>query len=226
MPVCLSKLFPLVMLLPPVLSAQKVEVVDGNVVFVDSKGLRHQKTKSGRDADAELAPDNTFIVFARQAHTFTPDTHVSVIKESEIWTVSTTEGSEPQRLYTRPSRDPEFKHVLTSPKLSLDSKSVYFMSDFSVTSGALWRLDLATRRAKMLIAGAVDYGIIRGGTRNGQLIVQKRSTCTEPLGEEKFSHACYPFFLSTSEGRLLKRVARDGSDLNVLLHQYADFSRE
>jgi hypothetical protein len=226
MAACLPRLFRVVILLPAVLSAQKAEIVGGNVVFVDSQGLRHQKTKLGVDADANLAPDNTFIVFARQAHTLTPDTHVRVIKESEIWMVSTTEGSEPQRLYARSSRDPEWKHILTSPKVSLDSKSVYFMSDFSATSGALWRLDLVTRKAKMLIAGAVDYGIIPSGSRSGQLIVQQRSTCTEPLAEEKFSHACYPFFLFTSEGRSLRRVADDGSDLKALLRLYAESRRQ
>jgi hypothetical protein len=222
MDACLQRLFQVGLLLPAVLFAQKAEIVGGNVVFVDSQGLRHQKTKLGMDAEANLAPDNTFIVFARQAHTFTPDTYVRVIKESEIWMVSTTEGSEPQRLYSRPSADPEWKHVLTSPKVSLDSKSVYFMSDFSVTSGALWRLDLPTRRAKMLIAGAVDYGIIPSGSRRGQLIVQQRSSCTEPLGEGNFSHACYPYFLFTSEGRSVRHVADDGSDLSALLHQYGE----
>lgn len=219
---CVPWLFRVVILLPAVLSAQKAEIVGGNVVFVDAQGLRHQKTNLGVDADASLAPDNTSIVFARQAHTLTPDTHVRVIKESEIWLVSTTEGSQPLRLYARPSPDPEWKHVLTSPKISLDSKSVYFMSDFSATSGALWRLDFVTKKAKMLIAGAVDYGIISSGSRSGQLIVQQRSTCTEPLGEEKFSHACYPFFLFTSEGRSLSRIADDGSDLKTLMKLYAE----
>lgn len=217
------RLLGLVMWLPFVLTAQKAEIVGGNVVFVDSDGLRHQKTKLGTDADADLAPDNTFVVFARQTHAFTPDTHVRVIKESEIWMVSTTADSEPQRLYARPSSDPEWKHVLSSPKVSLDNKGVYFMSDFSATSGALWRLDLVTKRAKMLIPGAVGFGIIRRGYRSGQLIVQRRSTCTEPLGEDKFSHACYPYFLFTSEGRLLRRVADDGSDLDALLRQYTEF---
>lgn len=208
-------------MLPTVLSAQKAEIVDGNVIFVDSQGLRHQKTKFGIDADANLAPDNSFIVFARQTTTFTPDTHARVIKESEIWMVSTTD-SEPHRLYARPSPASEWKHKLDSPKVSLDSKSVYFMSDFTLTAGALWKLDLVTRRAKMLIAGAVDYGIIRSGSRTGQLIVQQRSTCTEPLGENKFSHACYPYFLFTAEGRSAKRVADDDSDLNALLRLYAE----
>jgi hypothetical protein len=149
---------------------------------------------------------------------------VRVIEESEIWVVSTTEGGEPQRLYARPSPDPEFKHELTSPKVSLDSKSVYFMSDFSVTAGALWRLDLVTRKAKMLVAGAVGYGIIRSGSRRRQLIVQQRSTCTEPLAEDKaFSHACYPFFLFTPQGRLVSRIADESWGLDALLRQYAKF---
>jgi hypothetical protein len=223
MTIWLLRLLGLVMWLPLALSAQKAEIVCGNVVFVNSAGLRQQKTKLGTDADADLAPDNTFIVFARQTHAFTPDTHVRVIKESEIWIVSTTADSEPQRLYARPSSDPEWKHVLSSPKASPDSKSVYFMSDFSATSGALWRLDLVPKRAKMLIAGAVGFGIIRSGHRSGQLIVQRRSTCTEPLGEDKFSHACYPYFLFTPEGRLLRRVADDGSDLNALVRRYTEF---
>ena len=216
------KLFRLFIFLPAVLSAQKAEIVDGNVMFVNSQGLRHQKTKLGRDADATIAPDNTFIVFARQTHTLTPDTHVRVVKESEIWMVSTRDGGEPQRLYAWPSSDPEFKHRLDSPKVSLDSKSVYFMSDFSVTSGALWKLDLVTRKAKVLIPGAIGYGIIRSGPRTGQLIVQRRSTCTEPQGDETFSHACYPFFLFSSDGRSLKRVADDGSDVSTLLRSFAE----
>lgn len=219
---CPPRLFRLVIFLPIVLFAQKAEIVAGNVVFVDSQGFRHQKTKLGRDADASIAPDNTFIVFARQTHTLTPDTHVRVVKEGEIWMVSTTEGSEPHRLYAWPSVYPEFEHRLDSPKVSLDSKSVYFMSDYYVTAGALWRLDLLTRKAKVLIPGAIDYGIIRSGPRSGQLVVQRRSTCTEPQGDETFSHACYPFFLFTSDGRSLKRVAEDGSDLTALLRSYAD----
>lgn len=49
----------------------------------------------------------------------------------------------------------------------------------------------------------------------------ERSTCTEPIGEEKFSHACFSYFL-TSEGRSVRHAADVGSDLGALLRLYAE----
>ncbi len=207
----------LIGILAPPACAQKAEVIGGNVVWVDAHGFHHQKTKSRADLEAVVAADGTLIVFVRRTE---PDTADGEITASEVWMVGTAEGSEPQRLYARQSADGAWGRVLGSLQVSPDSKSVYFMSDYSATAGALWRLDLGSRRASLLLTGAAEYGIIRSGDRRGQLIVQRRSVC----GQSPEETNCYPYFLFTAEGRLLQQVGDDGADLDALLREYGGTS--
>ena len=207
--------------LPFALMAQRAEIKDKNVVFLDAAGVAHQLTQSGRDADANLSPDQKTIVFARQVWGETADTHVPVVTESEIRVTPVDGKTQGRRLFSRPAGDAEWQHVLDAPAFSPDGRRVYFMSDFAATSGALWKLDLSTGHARMLIPGAIGYIVVQKGSRRGSLIVQRRSVCNGgTVDHETFWHACYPFYLFTADGRVVRRIADERADLATVAGRY------
>ena len=69
--------------------------------------------------------------------------------------------------------------------------------------------------------GAVGFVVVQHGTRRGCLVVQRRSECEEATdNHEVFRHACYPFYLFTANGRILRRIAEDGTNLGELASRY------
>jgi len=181
--------------------------VDGqnvNIVYTDAKGVTRPLTSSGVNVEPNLSPDGNLVVFLRKLNA----------GESEIWTIGTG-GKDLRRIFhgpvhwngrTYPSSS------LRSPKWSADAHSIYFVTDFSLTKGALWCLDLTSQEAKAIIPEAVNFGVIQSGRYRGYLVANQRS--------EGASYPVYPFLLYTPAGRRVQQIGEETDDLEQLVSDW------
>ena len=138
-------------------------------------------------------------------------------KEKEIWAIG-TDGSGLRPLFQGPVRWNNQAYPSSSlrlPRWSTDGQAVYFVTDFTATSGALWRLDLATGKAAVMIQDAVMYGVIQTGRYRGFLVANQRSLSKAESDGSRYP--VYPFFLYTAKGEKVQQIADETGVLEQLL---------
>ena len=178
-----------------------------NIVYTDSKGVEKPLTGSGVNTEPDLSHDKSSVVFLRKPNP----------KEKEIWAIG-TDGSGLRPLFQGPVRWNNQVYPSSSlrlPRWSSDGQSVYFVTDFTATSGALWRLQLATGKAAVMIPDAVMYGVIQTGRYRGFLVANQRSLSKGESGGSRYP--VYPFFLYTARGEKVQEIADETEDLEQLL---------
>jgi hypothetical protein len=114
----------------------------------------------------------------------------------------------------QPYETPSFR----TPQFSPDKRHVYFVKDLSDTAGALWKLDVDTGQAAVMVPDAANFGVIARGPDRGFLIATQRSL-SEPDDKGK-RFPVYPFFLYTSEGKKIEKIGEDDDYLERLLEAY------
>lgn len=178
-----------------------------NIVYTDANGIKKPLTSSGVNTEPGLSHDKSSVVFLRQPNE----------QEKEIWAIG-TDGSGLRPLFQGPLRWNNQVYPSSSlrlPRWSTDGQAVYFITDFTTTSGALWRLDLATGKAAVMIPDAVMYGVIQNGRYRGFLVANQRSLSKAESDGSRYP--VYPFFLYTARGEKVQELADETEDLEQLL---------
>jgi hypothetical protein len=185
----------------------RVDQQDINIVYTDTNRMERPLTSSGVNTEPDLSHDKFSVVFLREPNQ----------KEKEIWAID-TDGSGLRPLFRGPVRWNNQAYpssLLRLPRWSTDGQAVYFVTDFTATSGALWRLDLATGKAAVMIPDAVMYGVIQTGRYRGFLVANQRSLSKAESGGSRYP--VYPFFLYTARGEKVQEIADEADDLEQLL---------
>jgi hypothetical protein len=184
------------------LNQQKV-----NIVYTDANGVEKPLTASGVNTEPSLSSDKSSVVFLREPNQ----------EEKEIWAIG-TDGSGLRLLFRGSVRWNSHVYPSSSlrlPQWSTDGKAVYFVTDFTATSGALWRLDLATSKAAVMIPDAVMYGVIQTGRYRGFLVANQRALSKADSDGSRYP--AYPFFLYTARGEKVQPIGDETEDLDGLL---------
>ena len=84
-----------------------------------------------------------------------------------------------------------------------------------MTTGALWRLDLTSLKATMIIPDAVMYGVIQSGRYRGFLVANQRSLSKPDSNGRRYP--VYPFFLYTPLGEKVQQIGDEYEQLESLL---------
>lgn len=178
-----------------------------NIVYTDANGIKKPLTSSGVNTEPGLSHDKSSVVFLREPKP----------KEKEIWAIG-TDGSGLRPLFqgaVRWNNQVYPSSSLRLPRWSTDGQAIYFVTDFTATSGALWRLDLATGKAAVMIPDAVMYGVIQTGRYRGFLVANQRSLSTTDADGGRYP--VYPFSLYTGLGEKVQQIGDETEDLEQLL---------
>ena len=192
---------------PQTVKSSRVDQQNFNIIYTDANGVEKPLTSSGVNIEPGLSHDKSSVVFLRHPNE----------REKEIWAIG-TDGSGLRPLFqglVRWNNQAYPSSSLRLPRWSTDGQAVYFVTDFTSTSGALWRLDLATGKAAVMIPDAVMYGVIQTGRYRGFLIANQRSLSKAESGGSR--SPVYPFFLYTARGEKVQEIADETDDLDQLL---------
>ncbi len=190
----------------------RVDQQNINIVYTDTNRMERPLTSSGVNTEPDLSHDKSWVVFLREPNE----------NEKEIWAIG-TDGSGLRRLFQGPVRWNNKAYPSSSlrlPRWSTDGQAVYFVTDFTATSGALWRLDLATHMAAVTIPDAVMYGVIQAGRYRGFLVANQRTLSKAESDGSRYP--VYPFFLYTARGENVQQIADETGNLEQLLAEWED----
>ena len=175
---------------------------DVNIIFTDARGIEKRLTSSGVNTEPSLSRDKSAVVFLHK-----PNENVT-----EIWTIQ-TDGSALTLFYRGPFQWHGKSYPSSAihfPQWALDGRSVYFVTDFTLMTGALWKLDMATRKVSPIIPEAVMCGVLQAGPHAGFLIANQRSLSNVDSDGQRYPG--YPFFLFTADGKRVQEVADETGD--------------
>ena len=182
-----------------------------NIVYTDATGLEHDLTSSGVNTEPNLSGDRRSVVFLREVGD----------RQHEIWSVQ-TDGSGTSLLYRGPVRwngKMCASSSIRSPQWSIDGHAVFFVTDCSSTTGALWRLDIDSGTVNPIIPDAVLFGVIQTGRFKGFLIANQRSlpTADDPA---KPRYPRYLYFLYKPDGERAQQIGEEEDSLEELLARW------
>ena len=201
------------------LGAQTVTSTRGNVVFEDAGGIAHQVTDSGKDSEPSLSQDRRQVVFVRALQE-APGIGVPTVVESELWVESIPPSGAPKQIFRGPLMMPDgrFSRAFYTPRFSANGAFIYFLADYSATSAALARLELASGKARF-ISPAVEYVVLLTGRFRGFLIANIRSL--SPPDDNGITYPIYPYYLLTPAGKRYRRVADQDATLSDIVKKYS-----
>ncbi|HEX2203112.1 MAG TPA: hypothetical protein VHG91_07430 [Longimicrobium sp.] len=164
-------LLALLPLFPAPSAAQAVSAENGNVVYTAPGAPPRRLTSNRIDSDPALSPDGRWVVFVRraaQSRVYRPGAPTHHLYRIGV------DGSGLTHLLTgRPDTVPERSlSMLSSPAVSPDGRTVYFMAAGWVTSGAAHALELETGRTRF-VAPANELRVVPTGEYAGHLVVQQ-----------------------------------------------------
>ncbi len=189
----------------------RIDGQSANIVYTDENGTDRTLTASGSNTEPDLSADKRSVVFLRRLDD----------KQREIWSVR-TDGTEARLVYreavrwngtTCPSS------TFRSPKWSYDGRAVYFVSDCTLTRGALWRFAINSRDLQLLIPEAVNYGVLHAGSFKGYLISNRRSL-PAPDKPSQPRYPVYLFYLYAPDGRELWQVGDEDNEIEQLVAEW------
>jgi hypothetical protein len=194
---------------------EHVAVENGNIIYTDSACTAHRLTESGRDSEPALSADGREVAFVRAVREV-GGTGVTRVVQGELWIVGIERFPKPKRVYSGPAALPNGRQssAFAAPKFSPDRRSLYFLTDYSATSAALFRLDLASGSAYFL-SPAVEYDVLQSGRHRGSIIANIR-TLSAP-DSQGITYPIYPYFMLDPNGRKLSRIADENAGLEELM---------
>ena len=150
------------LLAPAPAATQTVGIERGNVVLARPGAARLRLTTGGRDRDPVLSPGGRRVAFVRR------DTTVS-----ELWIVDVGGGPARRLVAARPNDEPRANLTrFASPRFSPDGRTIYFLTEAWVTSGAVHAVDVATGRVRYVCPGN-SLRVVPRGEYAGHLMVEQ-----------------------------------------------------
>lgn len=151
--------------------AQSVWTTEGNVFFRDHGGETRQLTHSKRDGGPVLAPNGTRVAFVRTLPGAKIWAARGDVDPQEIRIIN-VDGTSERRLVSS-IRNPQHasnRAGLHDLSFSPDGEELFFLSDCAATGCCLHRVDVRTRRTRVL-SGSDGYEVLRCGEHMGYLLV-------------------------------------------------------
>lgn len=138
--------------------------------------------------------------------------------ETELWLADISGRTQPAAIFRGSVMPPDGRAmtVFSGPHFSPTGELVYFSAEFSATSDALCRLDISSHQALFLTGGVIGFAVLTTGLHRGQIIVSMRTAPVDP--EHGYT---YPFYLLDSQGRKIRKIAGESSDLRSLVRRYS-----
>src|ERR1035441_4377850 len=147
------------------LLGQEVAARGGNIYYVDGHGVTRQLTTGGMDSDPSLSCDGRTVIFVRTTLIpagFEEPTN-PLPKRTQIRMVGVMSEVESALIFDDPVVVGKSKYATFSePRLAPDNRHAYFLIHYAVVEFGLVKLDLETRRARM-ISGALEWHVICAG---------------------------------------------------------------
>jgi len=172
----------------------------GNVMLRRSDGVVEALTHTGLDSMPWLACDGTALLFARAA----PEDHF----RTTIRIMDPRSRRETVLLAGPIVHKGKQVRSLGQSALDVTGQTLYVMANTSVTSGALYAIDLQSMAAKY-ITDASSFEVIRQGDHTGDLLVYKRKTSVPGT-------IYYVYWLYSPSGRDLGIAGPDRLDVRPL----------
>ena len=171
--------------MPSVYAQEQASVTahDGNIYYSRDGANAISLTSTGRDRAPVLSPDGKIIAFIRRSFTQADylvgspeDWESPTPVADQIWIIQTNGQNEKLFVKEKVLQDrleERVAHIADgSLKFSPDGRSLYFISDAWVTSGAIHVVDMESASEKFLLAGN-SIEVISRGERKGCLIVNQ-----------------------------------------------------
>ena len=183
-----------------------------DVVYTDANGVdRILSSSSSWRSEPDLSSDKSSVVFLREVDQ----------ERQEIWAVR-TDGSGERLLHRGPvtwNRASCPSSSIRDTKWSIDGRFIYFVTDCTATTGALWRLEVRTGNVAAFIPDAALYGVIQTGRFKGFLIANQRTlpSADDPSGPR---YPVYLFYLFSPEGERLSQVAEEWDSVELVLPRW------
>ncbi|MBK7929590.1 MAG: VCBS repeat-containing protein [Bryobacterales bacterium] len=130
-----------------------------HVFFKSGTGPARKLTRAGVNSQPSLSADEQSVVYLREM----ADGRVQV-------RLVQSDGSQDELLFDQPLRWKGMTcgtNGLLMPQWSADGQYVYWLADCGSFEGALWRMDMKTRRAEVFLADCDEYLVIRQGRYKG-----------------------------------------------------------
>lgn len=196
---------------------------DGNVHAI-IEGKTVQLTSLGLDSEPVASPDGRMFAFVRRTPGRFIGSGLSRTDRNELWVGELTPGATARKVLTGHAGDVAARKYRVMAgfydlSFSNDGRSLYFLSTTWATSHALWRVDLDSGKPKLVVAGTIEYAVLREGPHRGMLIANRRTTCRDKRGGT--ISTCYPYVLVTPDGKEGPRIGVEGSQLSSLLAAYS-----
>jgi len=151
--------------------AQSVWIAQGSVFYRDRAGHTRQLTHSRSDEGPVLAPNGNQVAFLRTVAGEKIRAACGDVDPQEI-RIMKVDGTYERRLVSS-LRDPDHasdRAALRDLKFSPTGQELFFMSQCAVVSGCLHKVDIRSRKTRML-SDCNGYEVLRCGRHKGDLLV-------------------------------------------------------
>lgn len=194
----------LAVLLCATLTAQSVDTRDGNVFLTAPGGAKSQLTFDNRDLYPVISPDGLSVAFVRIAD---PENDATV--EGDLICVTAIAGGRAPRCSSAQYQEGERPlGGFVKPAWTPDSRSVYFLADFSSNSEGLLRFDTATGKATF-VSPASEFAIVKAGRWRGNIAASVETRESNGIR--------YPYFVLSPSGEKLARVGEPNEKLDAVV---------
>jgi hypothetical protein len=183
------------------LGDQRVFTKDGRVLLESPAGEVVTLTTSGRDFDPWITLDGKSVLFVRSDPVDSLRTSVCAIDLRSRAERLVFAGPLMYRGHEVP--------YLGGPEMDANEKTLYVLAKVSVSTGALFAVDLETKSTSYL-AEAASYDIIRCGKQAGDLLVYQRK-------EDLIGAIYYVYWLYSPGGQDLGIAGLDNMDTSALI---------
>jgi hypothetical protein len=164
-----------------------------NIWHIDTSGTKHLLTHSENDGTPSLSFDRKLVVFIRS--------------KKEVWTVE-IDGTNERKVFSCTAAGDSWS--CDSPKFSPDGKTIYVIREVEGEKGGVWKVDIETGKAALLIPDSAQFVVLKRGKNSGFLLADQRTMRPDSAG---VNYPRYPFFLFTPEGAKHTEVGADDAHI-------------
>lgn len=151
-------------------AAQSVNVVEGNVVFVDAAGHRREITQDGAVTEAILSPDQQSIAYLKTVPGEQIHTPLEDRDPQEIWFVRVDGGSARKLTESVEGESTSRRAGLSNLQFAPDGRFLYFESICAAVSHCVHQTNMADGTTRSISGGSIR-AIIASGHYRGHVVV-------------------------------------------------------